>query len=183
MCKTGQLNYERLEFIIENCTKYLNISSILIKTFIKNNNNNELLGLLFKKNFKFFDNKFILNLLLYYKNKTRLSDNDLYPQINDKKYKLSLSENKYVKVKFDRVDSAYFLFNACKSGNKNVVKFLLNHGADLSVKDNNNETTISFASVSENEHLVKYLVKHGANINTKDKNGRVLLFYDVLVEI
>jgi len=64
--KNNQLNYKRFKFIINNCTNYLNISSNLIKALLKNNNK-ELLELLFKK-FKFFDNDFILNLLIWYKN-------------------------------------------------------------------------------------------------------------------
>ena len=66
MYKNNQLNYKRFKFIIKNCTNYLNISSNLIKALLKNNNK-ELLELLFKK-FKFFDNDFILNLLIWYKN-------------------------------------------------------------------------------------------------------------------
>ena len=42
-------------------------------------NNKKLLKVLFKKHLKFFDNEFILNLLLNYKNQTRLSDTNLYP--------------------------------------------------------------------------------------------------------
>jgi len=35
MYRKKQLNYERSELIIDNCTKYLNISSCLIKTLMK----------------------------------------------------------------------------------------------------------------------------------------------------
>ncbi len=34
----NKLNYERFEFIIESCTKYLKISSCLIRALMKDNN-------------------------------------------------------------------------------------------------------------------------------------------------
>jgi len=64
----NKLNSERLQFIIKNCTTYLNISSSLIKKLMKDNNK-ELLEILFKNHLKFFDNEFILNLLKYYESK------------------------------------------------------------------------------------------------------------------
>jgi len=91
MYKNNQLNYERLEFIVEYCTKYLNISSHLMDSLMKNNNK-ELLTILFKKQYKFFDKKFILNLLIYYKNQNPLSHVDLYPIINNEKYKIPVND-------------------------------------------------------------------------------------------
>jgi len=115
--KENKLNLERLQFILENCTVYLNISSSLIKKLIKDNNR-ELLEILFKKHLKFFNNKFILNLLRHYESKTSITDLELHNLINSDKYKIStdLGEN------FDRFDSSYYLFNACKSGNEVAVK-------------------------------------------------------------
>jgi len=134
----NELNSERLQFIIENCTEYLNISSSLIKVLMKNNNK-ELLEILFKNYLKFFSNEFILNLLKYYESKKPMSDFELYPEINNNKYKISteLDEN------FNYFDSSYYLFNACKSGNEVVVKFLLEHGADLTIKDKDNRIALA----------------------------------------
>jgi len=84
----NELNSERLQYIIENCTSFLNISSSLMKKLMKNNNKT-LLEILFKYHLKFFDNEFILNLLKYYENKTQVSDSELYPVINNDKYKIS----------------------------------------------------------------------------------------------
>ena len=53
--KKIELNSERLQFIVKNCTKYLNISSSLIKQLMKDNNK-ELLEILFKNHLNFFDN-------------------------------------------------------------------------------------------------------------------------------
>ena len=66
MYNQKELNSERLQFIVDNCTSYLNISSSLIKELMKDNNR-KLLEILFKNHLKFFDNEFILNLLKHYK--------------------------------------------------------------------------------------------------------------------
>jgi len=68
----NELNLERLQFIIENCTEYMNINSSLIKELMKNNNK-ELLEILLKYHLKFFDNEFILNLLKKYESKTPMT--------------------------------------------------------------------------------------------------------------
>ena len=129
----NKLNSERLQFVVENCTSYLNITSSFIKELMKSNNK-ELLEILFKKHFKFFDNELILYLLKNYERRTPVSDSELYPIVNDIKYKISTELDKY----FNRYDSSYYLFNACKSGNEAAVKFLLEHGADLNIKDKDN---------------------------------------------
>jgi len=105
----NELNLERLQFIIENCTEYMNINSSLIKELMKNNNK-ELLEILLKYHLKFFDNEFILNLLKKYESKTPMTDSELFFLLNDNKYKISteLGEN------FEQYDSSYYLFNAYK---------------------------------------------------------------------
>jgi len=72
MYNIDKLNSERLQFIIENCIPYLNISSSLIKKLMKKNNK-ELLELFFKNHLKCFDNTFIIKLLNCYKNKIQIS--------------------------------------------------------------------------------------------------------------
>jgi len=126
-------------------------------------NTKELLEILFKNHLKFFDNNFILKLLKYYESKIPITDSELSSLINNDKYKISteLNEN------FDRYDSSYYLFNACKSGNEMAVKFLLEHGADITIKDKANRIALAKACESGNLNLVKYLVKHGADINKK----------------
>ena len=84
----NELNSERLQFIVENCTTYLNISSSLIKQLMKDNNKG-LLEILFKNHLKFFDNEFILNLLNHYKNQTSITNTELSTLIDNDKYKLS----------------------------------------------------------------------------------------------
>jgi len=145
----NELNSEQLQFIVENCTSYLNISSSLIKQLMKDNNKG-LLEILFKNHLKFFDNEFILNLLKHYKSQTSITNIELSTLINNYKYKLSteLGEN------FEHYDSSYYLFNACKNGNETAVIFLLEHGANMTIKDKDNRIPLAWACESGNLHLV-----------------------------
>jgi len=162
----NELNSERLQFIIENCISSMNISSFLIKQLMMDNNK-ELLEILFEKHLKFFDNKFILKLLKHYESKTSISDSELYPEIYNDKYKISTELDKT----FDKYDSSVYLFNACKNGNEAAVKFLLEHGANMKMKDKDNRIALARACESGNLHLVKYLVQLGADINNENNLG------------
>jgi len=135
-------------------------------------NNKELLEILFKNHLKFFDNEFILNLLKKYESKTPMSDSEIYPEINNDKFKISTKLDKA----FDGYDSSYYLFNACKSGNEAAVKYLLEHGADLTIKDKDNRLALAKACESGNLHLVKYLVQLGADINNENYLGETHIF-------
>jgi len=168
---SNELNSERLLYIIENCSSCLDISSYLIKKLMKDNNK-ELLEILFKNQLKFFDNEFILKLLKDYESKTLVSNSELYTNINNDKYKILTELNEY----YNRYDSSYYLFNACKSGNEVAVKFLLKHGADLTIKDKNNRIALARACESGNLHLVKYLVQLGADINNEYSSGMTHIF-------
>jgi len=130
MYNKNYLNPERLRFIIENCKSYVNISSSLIKKLMENNSK-ELLETIFIYHLKFFDNEMILNLLINYKNKIPVFDSNLYPLINSDKYKFPLEFEK----NFNKYDSSYYLFNACKIGNVSMVKYLMEHGANRKIKD------------------------------------------------
>ena len=73
----SQLTSGRLNFIVENCMKYMNItSSFLVKRLIKEDNF-KLFSIIFE-NLNFFDYEFIVNTsLFYYKNKPPISTSDL----------------------------------------------------------------------------------------------------------
>jgi len=171
MYNNYQLDNERLLYIIENCSSYLNISSRLIKTLMKDNRK-KLLETIFENHLKFYDNEMIINLLFYYKKRIPVSNADLYQQINNDKYKISIILNE----NYEKYDSSYYLFNACKLGNESMVKYLVEHGADIKIRDKNNRMAFSVACESGNEHLVRYLVKLGADTNHKSKNGITPIF-------
>jgi len=135
-------------------------------------NNKELLEILFKNHLKFFDNKVILNLLKYYENKTIITDSELSSLINNNKYKISKELGK----NFEHYDSSYYLFNACESGNETAVRFLLEHGADMTIRDKDNRIALARTCNSGNLDLVKYLVHLGAYINNENNSGVTHMF-------
>jgi len=171
MYNENQLNSERLQFIIGNCTRYLTISSPLIKKLMQDNNK-ELLEILFKNHLKCYDNTFIIKLLNYYRNKIPISNSGICTLITNDKYKISTELNENI----NQYDSSYYLFNTCESGNEAAVKFLLKHGADITIKDKDNRIALARACESGNLELVKYLVHHGADINNEDNFGYTHIF-------
>ena len=157
------LYFERLQFIIENCTDYITISSNLIKELMKNEEIS-LLEIIFKKYLKFFDNEAIINLLTLYKNKTAISDLALHQLVDNDKYK------------FSECKKPYYFHNVCKSGNELIVRYLVKLGANINKENIVGETPLFEACSSGNEHLVKYLIKLGADINKENNNGKTPLF-------
>jgi len=167
-----KLNSERLKFIIENFRNYLNVSSILINELIKTNNN-VLLETILRYNIKFFDNEIIINLLFCYKNKTPISDYKLNDYLDMDKYKVPLKSND---ENIDSHNSSFYLFNACKIGNEGMVKYLIEHGVNKTIKDKIGRSILFLACESGNKHLVKYLVNLGIDVNTQCNKGSTALF-------
>jgi len=163
----NKLNSERLQRIIEFYAPILTTSFYLIKKLMKDNNE-EILEILFKHH---FDNFTIIDYLNYYKYKTQISDSKLYTKINNDKYKISTEVKKYYdnNINLDVVDreyhyySSYYLFNACESGNKTAIKYLLEHGADINKENTLGETPLFIAYSKGNKNVVQYLVEKGAN--------------------
>ncbi|WP_406832882.1 MULTISPECIES: RHS repeat-associated core domain-containing protein [unclassified Wolbachia] len=71
------------------------------------------------------------------------------------------------------VQSSTPLHLAASSGKLDVVKYLVDKGADVKVKDNYGETSLH--SSSGKLDVVKYLVDKGADVNAKDNNGKTPL--------
>jgi len=56
---------------------------------------------------------------------------------------------------------------ACENGNENIVKYLVEHDADVNKKNEYGEIPLIRACESRNENIINYLIEHGANINKK----------------
>ena len=67
------------------------------------------------------------------------------------------------------------LHTACLKGNFEIVKYLVEHGANIHSTDKFNRTPIFYAIKSLD--IVKYLVKKGSNINQRDIFNNTLLHY------
>ena len=63
-----------------------------------------------------------------------------------------------------------------------MIKYLIEHGADISKEDNFGWTPLHFACLYGNINLVKYLIDNGADINKMSILGETPLFYAFLSE-
>ncbi|ORX85785.1 hypothetical protein BCR32DRAFT_265423 [Anaeromyces robustus] len=91
----NKLDEKTLKYIIRKGYDIKKIENYIISNFLEKNQSH-FIGILIKK--FIYDNKFILNLLNYYKNKTPLSDELLTKMINDEKSKLKVKKEWYGKV-------------------------------------------------------------------------------------
>lgn len=68
-------------------------------------------------------------------------------------------------------DGRTLLINAAFYARKNVVKYLLDRGADVSAKDNSGFTALHAAIKSRNVETIKIILDAGADINAKNEFG------------
>ena len=66
---------------------------------------------------------------------------------------------------------------ACYRGNYEFVQYLVNLGADIDFKDNDNKTPLFYAVQSDNIRIVKYLVLNGASKKIKDNKNKMAIDY------
>ncbi|KAL6636217.1 ankyrin repeat-containing domain protein [Neocallimastix sp. 'constans'] len=173
--KKGLLTTERLQFIVKN-DNIFKVTSSLLKQLLKDNKL-RLLDIIFN-NFKFFDTDCIIKLILIYKNNIPKSTVELNKLINN--YSISTEKDSENIFYYEHANcvSCVYLINACKSGKIGLVKYLIEHGADINKEGINGETPFFYACSSGNENLVKYLIeKKGADINKENRSkGETPLF-------
>jgi len=72
---------------------------------------------------------------------------------------------------------------ACLNGNETLVKYLVEHGADVNYEGYSGQTSLLIAcekcEIREEErnaymNIIKYLIEHGADINHINKYGYTL---------
>ncbi|KAF7488247.1 26S proteasome non-ATPase regulatory subunit 10 [Sarcoptes scabiei] len=69
------------------------------------------------------------------------------------------------------------LHRACSNGQFNLVKKLIEEGAEIDAKDEMQWTPMIIASSAGHFEIVKYLIQKGAEINTTTVNGQTALHY------
>ncbi|XP_076377871.1 uncharacterized protein LOC117226539 [Megalopta genalis] len=71
------------------------------------------------------------------------------------------------------------LQRAAQLGNLEMVKFLVNKGAYVNAKTNNEISALHFATEFGDWKIVKFLVENGANVNARTNNGYSVLHFAV----
>lgn len=61
--------------------------------------------------------------------------------------------------------------------NLEMIKYLLEKGADINVKNEDGSTALMTASMYGNLEIIKYLIENGADINSKDNDDSTALIY------
>ena len=64
-------------------------------------------------------------------------------------------------------------------GNENIVKLLINNGANIDIVHENGDTALMWASYYGQKKSVKHLINNGANVNATDVNGKSVLMWAV----
>jgi len=71
------------------------------------------------------------------------------------------------------------IHTASKIRNLEKVKAFLEKGIDVNTKDDNGQTALHIAIISDNQEIVKLLIDEGADVNAKDENGMTPLLLAV----
>ena len=80
----------------------------------------------------------------------------------------------------------YLLFNslfnikASSQGQKEIAQLLIDKGADVNSKANDETTGLIFASMFGHKEIVQLLIARGADINAKANSGMTALIYGIL---
>ncbi len=84
------------------------------------------------------------------------------------------AKDHYGKTTLMYVDHFYY-YNRDKDNSDNILKFLIENGADLTIVDEDGNTALLRASERDNLEIVKLLVKNGADINARDRLDKTAL--------
>ena len=72
------------------------------------------------------------------------------------------------------------LFEACRSGNYELVKKLIDDGADVNVKDNYRTTPLIYAAKNGHTEICKLLIDKGADVNIMTGYNQTALIFAII---
>ena len=75
------------------------------------------------------------------------------------------------------IGGATALHIAARKGNIEIIKILVNNGADLNIKDNEGWTPLMRAASNNNSEIVSELIAKGANANLKNNLGQTAILH------
>ena len=99
--------------------------------------------------------------------------------INTIKNSISRIKIRYILDDIDKFINEYnetYLFKYCLDGNLTIVKYLIEHNANIHLINSDGENCLFNACRSKNIKLVKYLIEKGIDINKLDDHNRSCLF-------
>ena len=67
------------------------------------------------------------------------------------------------------------LINEVRSGNLEIVQYLVENGANINAKNDSGSTALMIASYEGKFEVVEYLIEKGANVNAKNNDGLTAL--------
>ncbi|KAL3492143.1 ankyrin repeat-containing domain protein [Aspergillus germanicus] len=85
---------------------------------------------------------------------------------------VAMDTDLYVYIRIDRQIMGKPLTLAAKHGNESVVRFLLQHGADVDSKDHFGRTALANAAHTGHLSIVRILVDHGADLEDLDSHTK-----------
>ena len=78
------------------------------------------------------------------------------------------------------IDGNTALMTASMIRNRPIVELLLDHGADINIRDKDGKTALMLMyshSLNEDNDITRLLLERGADTNIRDKNGKTALMY------
>ena len=139
--------------------------------------------------FKYSSHTFKINTLEELIDKITTKNNTIgYIDTTDLLEKYLDTHNRSISSDLDLLykdNSKFFTKSICnllltKSEDINVIKFCLEHGADVNIKDKYMCTPLNTACLRNNTELARLLLEHDADVNIKDKNNREPLYWACL---
>jgi FOG: Ankyrin repeat len=71
------------------------------------------------------------------------------------------------------------LYYAAQKGARDIVKLLIENGADATIANNQSITPLHAVSKTGNKEIITILTENGADVNATDKEGKTPLIYAV----
>ena len=102
--------------------------------------------------------------------------------VNEKKDALRLLLKYGLDVNAKSINGATVLWYAARSGDIDILKWIVNRAKDINQLNDDKENALTGAVYSGNMDCVRLLMEKGININNIDNNGDTALFYSVYLK-
>lgn len=98
---------------------------------------------------------------------------------NDGEILESILENAVINSNAKDEDGVTLLILSAEYGYKDVVRILIDQGANIHEKDNQGHTALMLASKYSNIEIMEFLIEGGADIEARDNEGETALMFAV----